>query len=266
MLAKEHNGEGGFWNKVKKGVSNVKQGVSSVALFHDGDGDTETDTQVHKVLVDYYLRSYGYIPTFLGGTGTRPNQMPSRATNSNQPQHVDEVRQVSSPANPSNLPQRRHMPGDYGMPDTSRMSPSPPVVAAAVARKPLARTTPKSSLQDVYKQSQQQQYQSPLRNQDYLVPAGYASSVGSSNQSHSSHGRSSFDTVDSRRSTGSGESRVREMLRRRPVSPSSNYSGHSSVSSSRGSGTMSSSTSTINGTDDTIRYYNQKQNHERQYR
>ncbi|KAK9493112.1 hypothetical protein V1508DRAFT_116702 [Lipomyces doorenjongii] len=241
----------GFWSTIKK------YGQQAVPLFGDTDGDTEEETQVHKVLVKYYQQTYGYVPTFLGGTGEAP-PMKARSTNRRQAlapvelHHPTIVKTSPVVSNPSQ--------GGHEVRESARL------------RNPSPRSTSKPSLQDIYQRSHQQHQQlyppSARSTPDYTMPGAYTPSVHSSTPSSSFPSgysgsnpglRSSFDTVDSGRS--SGESRVREKLRRRPASPTSSVSVQSSISSASriSGGGISASMSTITSSDGAMRNHQMQQ-------
>ncbi|KAK9245119.1 hypothetical protein V1506DRAFT_539224 [Lipomyces tetrasporus] len=243
----------GFWSTIKK------YGQQAVPLFGDTDGDTEEETQVHKVLVKYYQQTYGNVPIFLGGTG---EPLPVKAPSSgrrNGPLGLHHPTTVKASPVTSHASQE-----GYQVRENARLANPPP------------RSISKPSLQDVYQRSHQHHqhlHPQPSRNMpDYTMPGAYSPSVHSSTPSSSLNNptlRSSFDTVDSRRS--SGESRVREKLRRRPASPASSVSIQSSISSTSGvsGGGMSASMSTITSPEVSMRnqhmqqpqYYERQQKH-----
>ncbi|KAK9374243.1 uncharacterized protein V1513DRAFT_446463 [Lipomyces chichibuensis] len=246
----------GFWSTIKK------YGQQAVPVFGDTDGDTEEETQVHKVLVKYYQQTYGYVPTFLGGTGEVP---PTKARNTSRRQaplefhHPTTVKTSPVVGHPSQ--------GGYEVRDNARLRNPPP------------RSASRPSLQDIYQRSHQQHQQlypqSARSTPDYTMPGAYTPSVHSltpssslpSGYNGSNPGlRSSFDTIDSGRS--SGESRVREKLRRRPASPTSSVSVQSSISSTSriSGGGISASMSTITSSDGAMRdqHMQQQQHFERQ--
>ncbi|KAK9359248.1 hypothetical protein V1504DRAFT_493156 [Lipomyces starkeyi] len=232
----------GFWSTIKK------YSQQAVPVFGDTDGDTEEETQVHKVLVKYYQQTYGYVPTFLGGTGEVP---PTKARSTSR-RHAP--LELHNPTIAKTSPVVSHpSQGGYEVRDNARLNPSP-------------RSTSKPSLQDIYQRSHQQHQQlypqSARSTPDYTMPGAYTPSVHSSTPSSSLPSgysgsnpglRSSFDTVDSGRS--SGESRVREKLRRRPASPTSSVSVQSSISSTSriSGGGISASMSTITSSDGAMR-------------
>ncbi|KAK9234266.1 hypothetical protein V1525DRAFT_413634 [Lipomyces kononenkoae] len=245
----------GFWSAIKK------YGQHAVPAFGDTDGDTEEDTQVHKVLVKYYQQTYGYIPTFLGGTG---EASPTKARGTNRRQAALEIHQ---PTMATTTPVATHISqGGYEVRDDARLRNPPP------------RSASKPSLQDIYQRSHQQHpqvyAQSARSTPDHVMPGAYTPNVHVSTPTSSfsaGYGgtspavRSGSDAGDSRRS--SGDSRVREKLRRRPASPSSSVSMQSSISSTSGiSGAgMSASTSTITSSDGAMRnqHLQQQQYYER---
>ncbi|KAK9366574.1 hypothetical protein V1509DRAFT_629415 [Lipomyces kononenkoae] len=248
MASTQAQSSTGFWSAIKK------YGQQAVPHFGDTDGDTEEETQVHKVLVKYYQQTYGYTPTFLGGTGEAP-PMKARTTNRRQAQM-----EIHQPTTSTTSPVVSHLSqGGYEVRDDAGL------------RNPSPRSTSKPSLQDIYQRSHQhhpQLYpQSARSTPDYAMPGSYSPKVHPPTPSSSSFPsgysggnpavRSSSDAGDSRRS--SGESRVREKLRRRPASPASSVSMQSSVSSTSGiSGAgMSASMSTITSSDGAIRHVQQ---------
>ncbi|KAK9381344.1 uncharacterized protein V2V93DRAFT_227298 [Kockiozyma suomiensis] len=191
----------GLWSRLKR------YGATAIGNTEDFDGDTEEDTHVHRVLVQYYLERYGYVPTFLGGGG------PPTTNQYQQQQQSPLQRQRVAAAMPGGFANSEHHPQQQPRPPQSYngvqhaqypqqnlRQPPLPNTANTAAGSPSRRSTPKPSLQDIYQRSQP-----------------------SSVQPSSSSMRASFDTVDSRRS--SGESRVRDKLQRRRVDPSAPSAG-----------------------------------------
>ncbi|KAK9454748.1 hypothetical protein V1511DRAFT_362406 [Dipodascopsis uninucleata] len=205
----------GFWSRIKR------YGSATVTSHSDVDGDTEEDTHVHKVLVNYYLQTYGSIPAFLGGQVAQ--QSSQHSVNSLRLSNRTRAA-VSLRGQNNSMPDMAH---DMHRQDTHRQD---GYHSQGSLSSHTARSTPKVSLQDIYERSQQQphsQYSSRgpvdhhvngMNSQAYLGP-----------EAPSFQSRASSETVESGRS--SSDSRVRERLRRRPVSPSSSVSAQSSVSS-----------------------------------
>ncbi|ANB15099.1 hypothetical protein AWJ20_2719 [Sugiyamaella lignohabitans] len=56
-----------FWSKIKTQYGSASQALSNLSLSNsEHDGDTETDTVIHKALVRYYTAKEGYAPQWLG--------------------------------------------------------------------------------------------------------------------------------------------------------------------------------------------------------